>query len=226
MTVTEIAILPLISGNVDPEFIVTLKGGLDIQNDWHIAHFPLLPTTLAGRASHCLQQVEDQGKILITAKWESLDAHWKWIRSPENAKVMAALGPYVPSSPIDMVLLHVDGVIFGEEPAVPSGEAIALLDSPVISVDRFFVDKKSEEEFLGNISANKAVMEKGAAPYLVKGGWRVDVESEDLLEYVLGGGWESVEKHMKFSQAPEASRLSDIKGIARGVDCKHYKRIL
>ncbi|KAK0643028.1 hypothetical protein B0T16DRAFT_331018 [Cercophora newfieldiana] len=169
MTVTEIAILPLISGSVDPDFKETLKRGLDIQNDWHIANFPHLPATLKGRASHCLQQVEDPGKIMITAEWESLEAHWKWIRSPENAEVMAALSPYVPSSPSDMVLLHLDGGTFGEEPVASPGELIPLLDSPVIIVERFFVSATKKEEFLGNLNVSKAAIDKVAAPYLVRG---------------------------------------------------------
>jgi len=226
MNVTEIAILRLAAGDIDSAFTNTAKRGLEIQNDWHIANFPHLPSTLAERASHCLQQIEDPGKIMITADWESVEAHWKWIRSEENTAVMTSLGSYFTISPDDMVLFHLDSSIFRNIPVDSSGESAALLDSPAISVERLFIDADKKDEFLDRLSVVRNLLEKAAAPRMVRGGWRVDVESEDRLEYVLVSGWESVEKHTKFSQSPEAARIHEIKQLAREADSKHYKRFL
>lgn len=220
MTVTEIAILTLVAGDVDPPLVDELKRSLDIQNDWHIAHFPHLPSTLEGRASHCLQEIEDRSKIIITAKWESLEAHWKWIRSEENAKVMAALSTHVTADPDDMVLLHVDSVLFGKETL----ESTSLLDSPIIAVERLFISP-SEQDRLEGLEIAKDLTTKAAAPHPVRGGWRVDVESDDRLEYVLVSGWDSVERHQAF-EVFAGSRLKEAKQVARKVNSKHYERIL
>ncbi|KAK4449195.1 hypothetical protein QBC34DRAFT_100075 [Podospora aff. communis PSN243] len=226
MTVTEIATLKLAIWELDENFKNVLQRGLDIQNDWHIAKFPHLPTTLIGRASHCLQQIEDPRTILITASWESVDAHWKWIRSLENEKVMGELRHYLTGSPNDMVLLHVSGAIFGGEAARTPEGSTSLLDSPVICVERFFVGASKKEQFLREFSIAEASIENAAAPFVVRDGWRVDVKSKDLLECVLVTGWESVEKHTEFSQGSGSRCLAELKKIAKGVDTKHYKLLL
>jgi heme-degrading monooxygenase HmoA len=226
MTVTEIATLRLGIWEIDENFMDVLKRGLNIQNDWHVANFPHLPTTLIGRASHCLQQIEDPRTILITANWDSVEAHWKWIRSLENAKVMGELGDYVIGNPSDMVLLHVDGAIFGGEAAETSEGSTSLLDSLVICVERFFVGASKKEQFLRKVSVAKASIEKATAPYVVRDSWRVDVKSEDLLECVLVTGWESAEKHTDFSQGSGFRCLAELNQIAQGVDTKHYKLLL
>jgi heme-degrading monooxygenase HmoA len=226
MTVTEIATLKLAIWEIDENFKDVLKRGLDIQNDWHAAKFPHLPTTLIGRASHCLQQIEDPRTILITANWESVDAHWKWIRSLENGKVMGELRDYLISNPNDMVLLHVEGAIFGGETAGTSEGSTSLLDSPIICVERFFIGASKKEQFLRMVSVTKASIEKAAAPFVVRDSWRVDVKSKDLLECVLVTGWESVEKHTEFSQGSGSRCLAELKKIAQGVDTKHYQLLL
>ncbi|KAK0613386.1 hypothetical protein B0T14DRAFT_569444 [Immersiella caudata] len=204
MTVTEIATLRLCIDEIDQDFKDVFKRALDIQNDWHIANFPHLPTTLVGRASHCLQQVEDPRIILITANWDA----------------------YISSNPSDTVLLHVEGAIFGTEAAKPSQGSVSWLESADISVERFFVDARKKERFLGKVSVAKAAVERIAAPYVVRDSWRVDIKHKTLLECVLVIGWESAEKHQEFSQCPGFQCLTELKQVAQGSDTKHYKILL
>src|SRR4051812_39423486 len=113
MDVTEFAFARLKIGDIEPALLEVLRKALHVQNDWHVTNYPHLPSTLTGRASFILEQIEDPTRILITAKWESVESHWKWIQSEENASVMASLGPYIVNeSPEDLDLTHVDGDFF------------------------------------------------------------------------------------------------------------------
>ncbi|KAK0752425.1 hypothetical protein B0T18DRAFT_426894 [Schizothecium vesticola] len=74
--------------------------------------YPHLPPTFPG--SVCFQSISDLTEILITARWESVAAHWAWINSPDNAGVMGTLGPYIlQQGKEDFSLLHVGGISLG-----------------------------------------------------------------------------------------------------------------
>jgi quinol monooxygenase YgiN len=130
----------------------------------------------------------------------------------------------------DTVLLHVAGDIFGpsgSESGSGSGRGlIPLLESPVISVGRMFVEKSKKEAFAAMFEEVKGVAEKYASPHVVRYGWREDVEEgaeED--EFVLVCGWESVEQHLAFAETEEFARYGQIREFMGRVDLKHYKRL-
>jgi len=227
MNITEIAVLQLKSPRLDQNFLDAAKQSLVIQNEWHITNFPNLPSTLAERASHCFQQIEEPGRILITAKWESVESHWKWIGSRENIEVMESLGQYfVSGSPDDMVLLHVDADIFGSGAVDSHGESNRLLDSPAVSVERMFIDAGKKDEFIRKLGAIQELLKEATAPHLVQGGWRLDGDSVGRQEYVLVTGWNTIQEHVKFRQSQHASQYEEITQLAAQTEMRHFKRFL
>jgi hypothetical protein len=51
---------------------------MQTQDEWHLAHFPHLPSSAPSRAAVWFAQVEDPSVLLTTARWESVAAHWDW----------------------------------------------------------------------------------------------------------------------------------------------------
>jgi len=216
MDITEFAFARLKTGDIQPNLLETFRRALSLQNDWHVTNYPHLPSTLAERASFVLQQIEDPTRILITAKWESVESHWKWIQSEENISVMASLGPYmVNESPDDLDLSHVNGDFFGGAGDGTSEDSTALANRPVAAVERFFIDAERKDEFAKMLDAAKTTPN---ADVVARGGWRIDVGAGHKQEYVLVSGWEGV-KHME--DLPDGAR-----GLVAESTMKHYRRIL
>lgn len=224
MTVTEFAIIHLTSARLSDAVRELLTASIPLQDEWHAAHFPAHRSSAADRAVAWFEQVEDPGWIMTTARWDSVDAHWQWIRSEANAGIMAKLGDghIVPH---DTALFHVAADIFDK--AVPASGSVPLLQSPVISVGRMFVASEKKGAFEAKFGEVKDVLEEHAGPDMVRFGWREDLEAGAREEeFVLVCGWESVEKHLGFPQVPGFSRFQPIQGFIEREDTKHYKRFL
>lgn len=168
------------------------------------------------------QQVEDPANILISARWDSVAAHWQWIQGDENQKIMGELGAYIASD--NVVLLHLDNPDIFSSPA--SQGRTSLQDSPVISISRIYVDPQAKDQFSARFEEAKRALEDFVAPHIVRGGWREDKEDESKEEFVVFCGWESLEKHGEFKAHPTASKYRSILELATGTDMKHYKRFL
>lgn len=214
MTVTELALLHL---TPSPSALSHLRAALAVQDKWHAKTYPHLPTSFPG--SICFQSVSDPAEILITARWQSVAAHWAWIKSDDNAGVMDTLGPFISKEGNeDFSLLHVEGDVFG---GVVGEGVVGLLESPVVAVCRVEV-KGGRKEGGGVVEGWKRYLTATAAPHVVRGGWREDVESEERQEYVVVSGWKTKEEAWEAEQAGqfmEASGRVSLKST-------HYKRML
>ncbi|KAK1827867.1 hypothetical protein QBC39DRAFT_360723 [Podospora conica] len=216
MPVTEFALLHLTTPS--PLAISTLRAALGVQNQWHAKQYPHLPASYPG--SICLQSLDDPTEILITARWESVAAHWAWINGPDNAAVMGSLGPFMSqeSNEGDFSLLHVEGDLFEE------GRGAALLESPVVGVHRVLVKGQRNEE---EVSRLRGVFENPTG--MVRAGWREDVEDGGKQEYVIVCGWQHEELGKGVDHA--ASAYIAMGGHPMGPDTtelksKFYKRLL
>ncbi|KAK4157635.1 hypothetical protein C8A00DRAFT_11549 [Chaetomidium leptoderma] len=241
MPVTEFALLQLSQPTpLTPHLRSTLASAMAVQDGWHAAAFPDLPSSARDRAAVWFAQVEDPSQILTTARWPSVDAHWSWIRSAENRGVMAALhdgdGHVVAAA--DTVLFHVEGDLFGDEKASSSSSSssragtgtgvVPLLESAVVSVGRVFVARQEREAFAAKFEEVRGVLEAYASPNQVRFGWRQDGEEEGAAgedEFVLVCGWESVEKHFGFAESRDFARYGELRELIARVDLKHYKRL-
>ncbi|KAL2197426.1 hypothetical protein P885DRAFT_77115 [Corynascus similis CBS 632.67] len=221
MPVTEFALLHLTTTFPPlPDPVRTsLAAAMRLQDSWHATAFPSLPSSAAARASVWFCQVEDPSWLMTTAKWDSVAAHWDWIRSEENQAVMGQLGEAKSIIPQDTVLFHVGGEIF-------SGTSnAALLESPVISVERMFIPRADRGSFEAKFLEVNWILEGYAGPDLVRFGWREDIDkSLEEEEFVLVCGWESIERHVAFAESQGYARYGEIRNLLARVDVKHYKR--
>ena len=69
-------------------------------------------------------------------------------------------------------------------------------------------------------------MKDYAKPYVVDGAWRIEKESEDLDEFVMFVGWDSMERHMDFAKTEEFSKYAEIRDLVKSAETKHYRRFL
>ncbi|KAL2151870.1 hypothetical protein VTH82DRAFT_5054 [Thermothelomyces myriococcoides] len=220
MPVTEFAFLELaVPATPLPDSIRdTLAKATSVQDAWHAAAFPWLPSSAVDRAAFWFYQVNDPSWLMTTAKWDSVGAHWEWIRSEENKGIMNHLAKEGVIIPESSVLFHVGGEIFD------GTINVKLQESPVISVERLFVPPSQRPWFETKFMEVKGILETYASPDLVRFGWRGDVEGGPE-EFVLVCGWESVERHLRFAEMGEYARYDEIHRVLERRDLKHYGRI-
>ncbi len=233
MPVTEFALLHLSHSPPYPPLLSTLASAMRLQTAWHAARFPQQPSSAAARAAVWFVQAENPARLLTTARWASTAAHWEWIRSEENAGVMAGLVDGGEIVGEDTVLWHVEGDLFGggEDGAGGDGaeeEGVGgspLLQSPVISVSRIFVAREKREAFAARFGEVKGILEGYAGgSELVRYGWRDDGdEGVEEDEFVLVCGWESIEKHFGFPECPRFAEFDTIQELISRVDLNHYR---
>lgn len=221
MAVTEIAILHSNANVITEDLRQRLQQAQSTQEAWHATHYPNLPWSRTERGDVMFQQADDPAKILLAARWDSVPAHWEWIKGDENKKIMADLSRHIVTDKV--VLFHLDAEIFSS-PA-PHGR-MPLADSPLISVAHFFVDPAEKASFSTKFNEVKGILEDFTKPNLVRGAWRVDKEDEAAEEFVVFCGWDSLEKHAEFIMDSEYPEYSKILEFATGTDMKHYKRFL
>ena len=224
MTVTEIAILHSTSGGLGDELKKYLLAAQPIQDDWYAKTFPGSACGPPARGAAMYQQIEDPAKILLTARWESVPQHWQWIATDVNKEVLGDIGKHVSMDGDDKIILfHLDADIFGAPAA--DGET-HLLDSPVLSVGRLFIDVDKKAAFQKEFDDVAHILKDFVAPRMVRAGWRADKEAKDKEEFVMVVGWDSVDQHMSFASSPGFAKYAGIRQFVTGQDIKHYKRFM
>ena len=224
MAVTEIAILHSTSGGLGDELKKNLLDAQPVQDDWYAKTFPGSACGPPARGTAMYHQIEDPAKILLTARWESVAQHWQWIATDVNKEVLGGIGKHVVMEGDDkIVLLHLDADVFGGPAA--DGQT-RLIDSPVISVGRLFIDVDKKAAFQKEFDDVSPILEEFVAPRMVQAGWRADKEAEDKEEFVMIVGWDSVDQHKSFASAPGFAKYAGIREFVSGQDIKHYKRFM
>lgn len=229
MPVTEFAALHGVDAVITPKVKEALINGQAVQDEWHAKAFPESPLSSPKRVSAWLQQIEDPKQVLTIAQWDTVKAHWEWIRSEVNTKLMAELGVQVFDPEKGFDLFHVDADIFGGETS-PSSGAISLLESPVLSVSRICIPSENKDAFVAKFAEVRGSLEAHVFPRVARFGWREDREDREdgagEEEFVLVTGWESPEKHFEFAKAPGFAQFSQVQQYIARADIRHYKRII
>jgi heme-degrading monooxygenase HmoA len=200
-----------------------------LQEEWHAAAFPNSGAAAVDRAAVWFSQIEDPTRIMTTARWESVEAHWDWIRSGSNTRTMAALEEHI--IPQDTILFHVGhpgmdwNGIFGRISGLAQRGLLQPLDSPVISVERMSVKRGNKAALDAKLGKALGVLQEYARPHLVQSAWRQDLEDGAEEEFVIVCGWESVQQHLAFADGPQFSKYSEIQPLISGADLKHYRHL-
>ncbi|CAK7242979.1 MAG: hypothetical protein STHCBS139747_004485 [Sporothrix thermara] len=231
MTVTEFGVTKAAAETVTPQLRTALENALAAQTRWlGIDPSATGANAVTGDRAWLYQQVEDPANALMIATWTDVDQHTAWASTePDRGTLMPAIGKHlhIPSeadpSPT-VTLVHTEGDHLSRA-ATPAGRT-ALLDSPVISVTRFFVMPGKRAEFDAAYNDAKHDIARFAAPFTQQGSWRVDPDEPEQEEFVLVCGWESREAHFAISQSEIAPKLGALMGLTSGNTSLHYKRLL
>ncbi|RKU43432.1 hypothetical protein DL546_005761 [Coniochaeta pulveracea] len=221
MAVTELAILTAKSANALPALKKHIAATLPVLKAWHQKTYPQSSTGPAP----VFQQVEDPSKVLLSFRWDSVEAHRAWIESSENKTGMGVINGFIKTEGEGKLeLFHLDSEIFPI--SGPNEEQKGLLGSPVLMVARMLVSPEKKESFQEAWVKVKGLLETHAGgEHLVRTGWRVNKDG-DKEEFVLAAGFESVEQHYAFAMKPGFGQYMAIFQFVIKTDVKHYRRFL
>ncbi|KAJ7044688.1 hypothetical protein C8F04DRAFT_1069193 [Mycena alexandri] len=220
MPVTEHVLLTTASGTVTPAYRAACAHAIEVQDAWCAAH---LPTILKARGVAVFQQVGDPAATLLTAHWDSVAQHNLWIASPENGQIFALLQEHLDMT--RFTYFHVDGVAAFSHVEEANG-AVPVLRSPVVGVARYAVETGRKVEFERVWTEVKGAYDGFVGPYVHRGGWRIEKESEGREEFVVVGGWESAERANALEKAKELTAFREaIKAVVVWADVKLYTAV-
>jgi quinol monooxygenase YgiN/heme-degrading monooxygenase HmoA len=174
--------------------------------------------THSGSPVTYLQQVEDLSILYVVGAWESPSAHKSSISSQENRALLEQFKDMIDIQDIVMYHLTLDM------------EAAPLpLDAPVVSINRHFVKKGQTDAFHAKLEEVKGLLTAFTAPRAVGGGWRIeketDAEGEEMEEWVLFSGFDSVEHYDRFVQTEEFASYRAITESIDGFEVKHARKL-
>ncbi|KAB5575455.1 hypothetical protein GE09DRAFT_1053016 [Coniochaeta sp. 2T2.1] len=221
MTVTELAVLHCLAGTKTPDLKQLLATASKVQSAWLATNQPTSPSTPNERGEAFFQQVEDPSKFLITATWSSLPSHHDWIASPENVSVFDPIRSHIDVAQTS--LRHVEGRLFAGPAA---GGLKRMLDAPVVSVGRTYLRKEMKAAAEAKIREISDGMTDFAKPYEWRWGWVVDGKEDEMLEFVIVAGWDSIERHRSFKTHPTQKRWQEFVDLAESTGFVHYERFL
>jgi heme-degrading monooxygenase HmoA len=215
MPVTEFAILPLVHS---------------LSKDNSTLPSPLLEKFRTAKKAleqaskytfYLFQQIEDPSIIYIIGRWDSPEAHYAFLPSTENQKLLELFKDDVNIEETNgkkMQMWHLDHDVFD----VSSGTEM-VFTAPVISCNRHFVPKEKKPGFIEKFAKVKGLLEEFTRPYAVVGGWRIAKEDEGKEEWVLFSGFESVENHQEFAQTEGFAQYREIVGFVSGFEVNHMR---
>ncbi|KAL6879091.1 hypothetical protein J3F83DRAFT_280125 [Trichoderma novae-zelandiae] len=182
MPVTEFAIIKL-RGHYDAlEFLETLMNCQETQDNWVRRNQPcnLAPGM---NLSSMYTDATDQSTLLITAPWDSPEAHGEWIRSLENRTANGSLSEFAAPGCDSVLLFHM-------EPAgarAQMREAFQHKDSnDVFDVCRITVKAEQREALQKKYQALEDELREEGLERSIWAGWRIekapgDEDKEDLI---------------------------------------------
>ncbi|KAK2595038.1 hypothetical protein QQS21_007228 [Conoideocrella luteorostrata] len=167
MPVTEFAIISLRSGYDELDFLETLMQCQEIQDAWTRAHHPynLEPNT---NLSSMYIERSDPPSLLISAPWDSIEAHGEWIQTSENQACNAKISGFIKPGCEAVLLRHLN----------PAGKELqlrkAFLEKDSFNVARITAGEGKKEklqEMYEELESGQAVKE---ADQRLWAGWRIE----------------------------------------------------
>lgn len=216
MTVTEFAILPLVHSLTKENSALPCS----VLQKLQIAKTVL--EQASKRKFYYFQQIEDPSIIYIIGRWDSPEAHYAFLPSLENQKLLELFKDEVYIEEREgkkMQMWHLDNDVFDVPPS-----ADWVFRAPIISCNRHFVPKEQKAGFFEKLAEIAGLLEEFTKPYAPVGGWRIEKEDEEE-EWVLFSGFENMENHMDFAKTEGFAKYREIVGFVRGFDLKHLRLV-
>lgn len=173
------------------------------------------------------QQIQDPSALLFTAKWNDTQAHWQWLAAEQTGPITSRILPFVAQDDDgkpNIEMWHVDADVFGSC-SQNEGE-IALLDSPVLSVNQHVVPAEKKAAFEKRFNEIKGLfyIEEFARPYAVRGAWKIEDDESEDANWVVFAGWPSVERHMDFEKDETFVAYRDLMDFFVRFEVGYYRR--
>lgn len=210
MPVTEFALIKLRGQYNSLEFLETLMECQEIQDNWvrrNQAH-NLNP---GANVSSMYTDATDQSTLLITAPWDSPEAHGEWIQSAENRMANGSLSEFCAPGADSVLLFHMEPA--GKSPQMR--EAFKHKDSnDTFDVCRITVKSEHREALQLKYQALEDELRKEGLEKSIWAGWRIETfeDEEDLVVFWAG----DVLKE----------RLQGLAGLALKKDHRRFKHIV
>jgi len=183
MTVTEFALIKLQPEHDELELYELLMQLLEIQDSWVRQHLPhlLSDDTKRNLSNLYVSKSSEHPCLLITAQWDSPEAHQKWTESEENKTGFAKLQQFfAPSDDGEdpLVLFHMTPAGKGKR-RPPS-----FVGHPCFNVTRLFVPAEKKEEVETKYRKLEDTLLDLKVEEKMWGGWRIE-KSGDEEELVV-----------------------------------------
>ncbi|KAL6902474.1 hypothetical protein GGI43DRAFT_340885 [Trichoderma evansii] len=184
MPVTEFALIKL-RGKYDAlEFLETLMECQEIQDNWVRKNqaYNLNPDA---NVSSMYTDATDQSTLLITAPWESPEAHGEWIQSAENRMANGSLSEFSAPGCDSVLLFHMEPA--GARPQMR--EAFKHKDSnDTFDVCRITVKGDQREALQREYQTLEDELRKEGLEKSIWAGWRIETfdGEEDLVVFWAG----------------------------------------
>lgn len=206
MPVTEFAIIKLRGGHDQLEFLETLMECQELQDDWTHDNQPHNLESNINLSSMYIEQ-SDPPSLLITAPWDSPEAHGEWIQCSENQACNGKLSGYIAPGCNSVLLFHMDPA--GEQPEMRMSFAHKSSFNVcriTVTADKRDSLQKAYQELEGRLLGN------GDGPK-VWAGWRIE-KSGDAEEFVVFWSDDVPDEHlnrlMSFSNDRDHRRFKHV----------------
>jgi hypothetical protein len=97
-----------------------------------------------------------------------------------------------------------------------------LIDTPVISIGRYFIEGSKKEELNSVFESLISHLVGSAITPFCCGAWRIDKEGDDE-EYVFFSGWKEIQDHIEFENSEAAKAITTVRKLVKGVEVKHAR---
>ncbi|PNY28704.1 Uncharacterized protein TCAP_01370 [Tolypocladium capitatum] len=207
MPVTEFALLRLRGGHDHLEFLETLMECQELQDEWAHDNQPHNLESNSNLSSMYIEQ-SDPPSLLITAPWDSPEAHGEWIQCTENQMCNGKLSKYIAPGCSSVMLFHMDPA--GKQPEMRTSFAprgsFSVCRITVNAGQRDSLQKayqELEDRFLSKPGGQK-----------VWAGWRIET-SGDAQDFVVF-----------WSDAVPDERMRRLMSFSGDKDHRHFKHVV
>ncbi|KAI9149520.1 hypothetical protein HJFPF1_11573 [Paramyrothecium foliicola] len=210
MTVTEFALIRLREGYDSLELLETLMQCQELQDEWMHQHQPhTFHNSHGENLSSMYIQKEDSPYLLITALWDSPEAHREWIKSKDNQDGFARLSSFIAPGCSSVLLFHVDTA---GEPTQLRGE---FLSREQFHVYRLLNKPDKREELSNKYRALEGSVHEASPEQLLWGGWRIEKRCDDEEELVV----------FRCKNVPD-DRMQELLSISDQVEEYNFKHVI
>ncbi|KYK58105.1 hypothetical protein DCS_05118 [Drechmeria coniospora] len=208
MPVTELAILQLRGGHDDLEFLETLMECQELQDEWIHNNQPHNLEPNANLSSMYVEE-SDPPSLLITAPWDTPEAHGEWIRSGENQSCNGMLSEHIKPGCDTVLLFHM----------APAGERAQMRTAfgtqPFFNLCRISVrpdERESLQQAYGDLEDSLPTDATGERRLWA--GWRIEkqpCEDDELVVFWTDDiAYERVLPLMRFSDRTLRRRFKQV----------------